>query len=261
MVRVNKEWPEEGDLIVGTIHKVLNYGAFAKLEEYEGKEAFIHISEVSSGWVKNIRDYVRENQKIVARVLRVNPKKGHVDASLKRIREDQRTRRIQQWKIEQKAEKLLEISAKELNKSLDEAYDEVGYLIMEEFGDLYEGFELASDDGESVLLDIDVDEDWARVITDVAKKNISTPEVQITGYVDITSYKSNGVEVIIEALQSIENDNVEVQCVGAPKYRIMVTAQDYPSAEKILRESADKCISIVEENDGEGTFHRELDDN
>ena len=111
MVRMNKEWPEEGDLIVGTVHKVLGYGAFAKLEEYEGKEAFIHISEVSSGWVKNIRDYVRENQKIVARVLRVNPKKGHVDASLKRIREDQRTRRIQQWKIEQKAEKLLEISA------------------------------------------------------------------------------------------------------------------------------------------------------
>ena len=107
---MNKEWPEEGDLIVGTVHKVLNYGAFAKLEEYEGKEAFIHISEVSSGWVKNIRDYVRENQKIVARVLRVNPKKGHVDASLKRIREDQRTRRMQQWKIEQKAEKLLEIT-------------------------------------------------------------------------------------------------------------------------------------------------------
>ncbi|MDO5826331.1 MAG: translation initiation factor IF-2 subunit alpha [Methanosphaera sp.] len=260
MVRVNKEWPEEGDLIVGTIHNVLSYGAFAKLEEYEGKEAFIHISEVSSGWVKNIRDYVRENQKIVARVLRVNPKKGHVDVSLKRIREDQRTRRIQQWKIEQKAEKLLEISAKELDKSLDEAYDEVGYLIMDEFGDLYEGFELASDNGESVLLDIDIDEQWARVLTDVAKKNISTPEVQITGYVDITSYKSNGVEVIKEALQSIENDNVEVQCVGAPKYRIMVTAQDYPTAEKILRESADKCISIVEKNDGEGTFHRELDD-
>jgi translation initiation factor 2 subunit 1 len=197
----------------------------------------------------------------VARVLRVNPKKGHVDASLKRIREDQRTRRIQQWKIEQKAEKLLEISAKELNKSLDEAYDEVGYLIMDEFGDLYEGFELASDDGESVLLDIDIDEQWAKVITEVAKKNISTPEVQITGYVDITSYKSDGVEVIREALQSIENDNVEVQCVGAPKYRIMVTAQDYPTAEKILRESADNCIEIVENNDGEGSFHRELEDN
>ena len=275
MVRMSKEWPEEGDLIVGTVHKVLGYGAFAKLEEYEGKEAFIHISEVSSGWVKNIRDYVRENQKIVARVLRVNPKKGHVDASLKRIREDQRTRRMQQWKIEQKAEKLLEIPAKSINKTLDElkevefvpfnktldeAYDEVGYLIMEEFGDLYEGFELASDDGENVLLDVDVSPEWAKIITEVAKKNISTPEVQITGYVDLTSYKSNGVEIIIEALQSIESDNVEVQCVGSPTYRIMVTTEDYPTAEKILSEAANKCIGIVEENDGEGSFHRELED-
>ena len=69
------------------------------------------------------------------------------------------------------------------------------------------------------------------------------------------------MEIIKEALLAAEDENIEVQCVGAPKYRIMVTAQDYPSAEKILRESADKCISIVEENDGEGTFHRELDDN
>lgn len=260
MVRMSKEWPEEGDLVVGTVQKVLGYGAFAKLEEYEGKEAFIHISEVSSGWVKNIRDYVRENQKIVARVLRVNPKKGHIDASLKRIREDQRTRRMQQWKIEQKAEKLLEISAKSINKTLDEAYDEVGYLIMDEFGDLYEGFELAADEGENVLLDIDIGPEWAKAITDVAKKNISTPEVEITGYVDLISYKSNGVEIIKDALCSIETDNVEVQCVGAPKYRIMVTAEDYPTAEKILSESANKCIGIVEDNDGQGDFHRELEE-
>ena len=71
MVRKSQEWPNEGELIVGTVYKVVNYGAFANLEEYAGKEAFIHISEVSSGWVKNIRDHVRENQKIVARVLRV----------------------------------------------------------------------------------------------------------------------------------------------------------------------------------------------
>ncbi len=260
MVRMNNEWPEEGDLIVGTVHKVLSYGAFAKLEEYEGKEAFIHISEVSSGWVKNIRDYVRENQKIVARVLRVNPKKGHVDASLKRIREDQRTRRMQQWKIEQKAEKLLEISAKSLDKTLDEAYDEVGYLIMDEYGDLYSGFELASDEGIEPLVAINIGNDWAEAITTVAKSNISTPEVQITGYVDLTCYLPNGVEIIKEALESIETDDVEIQCVGAPKYRVIVTAEDYPKAEKILSDSADKCITFVEDNDGEGVFHRELDD-
>jgi len=259
MVRMRKEWPDEGDLVVGTVHKVLGYGAFASLEEYEGKEAFIHISEVSSGWVKNIRDYVRENQKIVARVLRVNPKKGHVDVSLKRIREDQRTRKIQQWKIEQKAEKLLEITAKTIGKDLDAAYEEIGYKILEEFGDLYEAFETAVEEGEEALINHGIDDKWAETITEVAKKNITPPEVQITGYVDLKSYAPNGVEVIKNALSAVEDENVSVQCVGAPRYRLIVKSSDYITAENLMKEAAQKSIEAVLKEGGEGEFQRELE--
>lgn len=259
MVRMKKEWPDEGDLVVGTVHKVVGYGAFASLEEYEGKEAFIHISEVSSGWVKNIRDYVRENQKIVARVLRVNPKKGHVDVSMKRIREDQRTRKIQQWKIEQKAEKLLEIAAKTIEKDLDIAYEEVGYKIIDEFGDLYEAFETSAEEGEEALISRGIDEKWAEAITDVAKKNISPPEVQITGYVDLHSYAPNGVEVIKSALGSVESEEIVVQCVGAPRYRLIVKSSDYITAENIMKKAAESCIEAVIKEGGEGEFQRELE--
>jgi len=259
MVRMKHKWPQEGDLIVATVHKVLNYGAFAKLEEYPGEEAFIHISEVSAGWVKNIRDYVRENQKIVARVLRVNPKKGHVDVSMKRIREDQRTRKIQQWKIEQKAEKLLEFAAKSLGKDLDAAYEEVGYAMMEEFGDLYGAFEISAEEGKDSLIERGMDEKWAIAITEVAQKNISPPEVQITGYVDLTSYASDGVEIIRKALGNINGEEISVQCVGAPRYRLIVTSSDYISAETLLKEAADQAIAAVLEAGGEGEFYRELE--
>nr|WP_319373793.1 translation initiation factor IF-2 subunit alpha [uncultured Methanobacterium sp.] len=259
MVRMKHKWPQEGDLIVATVHKVLNYGAFAKLEEYPGEEAFIHISEVSAGWVKNIRDHVRENQKIVARVLRVNPKKGHVDVSMKRIREDQRTRKIQQWKIEQKAEKLLEFAAKSIDKDLDAAYDEVGYGMMEEFGDLYGAFEISAEEGADSLIERGMDEIWANAITKVAQKNISPPEVQITGYVDLTSYAPDGVGIIRNALTSINKDNIAVQCVGAPRYRLLVKSSDYITAETILKDAADEAIATVLEAGGTGEFHRELE--
>lgn len=259
MVRMKHKWPQEGDLIVATVHKVLNYGAFAKLEEYPGEEAFIHISEVSAGWVKNIRDHVRENQKIVARVLRVNPKKGHVDVSMKRIREDQRTRKIQQWKIEQKAEKLLEFAAKSIDKDLDMAYDEVGYAMMDEFGDLYGAFEISAEEGADSLIERGMDEIWANAITEVAQKNISPPEVQITGYVDLTSYAPDGVDIIRNALTSINKDNIVVQCVGAPRYRLLVKSSDYITAETILKDAADEAIATVLEAGGEGEFHRELE--
>lgn len=259
MVRKSQEWPKEGELIVATVYKVLGYGAFANLEEYEGKEAFIHISEVSSGWVKNIRDHVRENQKIVARVLRVNPRKGHVDASLKRIREDQRTKKIQQWKVEQKAEKFLELVAKSLGKDLDTAYNEVGYKLMNSFGDIYGAFESAAEEGESTLIDEGIDEQWAKTIVDIAKKNITPPEVHITGYVDIQTFDPNGVDIIKKALKAAEGDDIEVQCVGAPRYRITVKSSDYIQAEKDLKAAADRTIKIIEDSNGNGTFLRELE--
>ncbi|MDR2623755.1 MAG: translation initiation factor IF-2 subunit alpha [Methanobrevibacter sp.] len=259
MVRKSHKWPKEGELIVATVYKVLNYGAFAKLEEYPDKEAFIHISEVSAGWVKNIRGHVRENQKVVARVLRVNPKKGHVDCSLKRIREDQRTKKIQQWKIEQKAEKFLELAAKSLDKDLDTAYEEVGYEIMDIFGDIYGAFENSAEEGESVLVDEGINEDWAKAITDIATKNIVPPEVQITGYIDLQTYAPNGVEVIKKALKAIENNDIQVQSVGAPRYRVTVKSPDYIEAEKSLKDSTQKAIKLIEKSKGRGEFLRELE--
>ena len=46
------EYPEEGELVVGTVTSIRNFGAFVTLDEYNGREAFIHLSEVATGWVK-----------------------------------------------------------------------------------------------------------------------------------------------------------------------------------------------------------------
>jgi len=183
---------------------------------------------------------------------------------LKRIREDQRTKKIQHWKIEQKAEKFLELSAKSLDKSLDEAYDEVGYELMEIFGDVYGAFETASDEGAESLTEEGISQEWADAITEVAIKNITPPEVHISGYVDIETFVPDGVDVIISALKAAEDngddeEEIKVQCVGAPRYRITVKSTDYILAEKALKSAADRCIAVVEESDGNGSFLRELD--
>src|SRR5512137_1950856 len=109
------DWPEEGELVVCTVANVKNFGAFVTLDEYENKEGFIHIAEVATGWIKYIRDYVREGQKLVCKVLRVDESKGHVDLSFKAVNEHKRREKIQEWKNEQKGDKLFSIVAQRLN--------------------------------------------------------------------------------------------------------------------------------------------------
>src|SRR5574342_422316 len=140
MVRLT-EFPEEGELVVGTIREVKPFGAFASLDEFTGKEGFIHIAEVASGWVKYIRDHVREGQKVVCKVTKVDTSKGHIDLSLKQVNEHQRRDKIQAWKNEQRADKLLGIVATRAGMTFDDAVKLFVADLVATFGSLYAAFE------------------------------------------------------------------------------------------------------------------------
>lgn len=261
MVKKKDPYPTEGDLVISTITKVSGHGAFAKLDEYEDKDGFIHISEVASIWVKNIRDYVREGQKAVAKVLSVDRARGHIDLSVRRVGETQRTNKTQEWKREQKAEKLLERAAKEVGKSLDEAYKEVGFALEEKYGEVYSGLEDVLIEGKNALNDIpDI---WTSAIEKVAKENIVLPTVEIEGFVELQIKSGDGIlkikEALIEALKVPTEQGVEldISYLSPPRYRVHVTAPDYKSAEEAMKQSADKAITYITDKGGEGRFIRD----
>src|SRR5271157_5580553 len=106
MAERKPDWPEAGDLVIATIETVTDYGAYAKLDEYD-QRGLLHVSEISSSWIRNIRDFVREGQKIVLKVLRIDTEKGHIDLSLRRVTKRERIEKIMFWKKERKAEALL----------------------------------------------------------------------------------------------------------------------------------------------------------
>src|SRR4030043_2027055 len=113
------EWPEFGDLVIASIESVMDYGAYANLDEYN-KRGFLHISEISSTRIRNVRDFVRERQKMVLKVLRVDLEKGHIDLSLRRVTKRERIEKIFLWKKERKAEALLRGVAEKVGLTNDE---------------------------------------------------------------------------------------------------------------------------------------------
>jgi translation initiation factor 2 subunit 1 len=245
---------------VGSVVKVENFGAFVSLEEYPGKEGFIHVAEVAPGWVKYIRDYVRENQKVVTKVLSVHTKKGHIDLSLKQVNEHQRREKIQQWKNEQRAEKLFELIAERSGISADKAWEDFGNRLIEVFGTLYGALEETSLNPD-VLAEEGFEGPWTEHFVQVAQDSIVAPTVEIRGYFKLGSSAPDGVVIIREALMKaslVDNDEVEinVQYLGAPRYGVSVKALNYKDAEEELRKAQDRVIGYITEREGEGSFHR-----
>jgi translation initiation factor 2 subunit 1 len=255
-------WPDTGELVVGKIDEIEDFGVFVDLEEYQDQRGLIHISEVASGWIKNVRDYVREGQIVVCKVLDVDESSQQIDLSLKDVNDHQRSEKIQQWKNEQKADNWMALALGD--DAADETYTAIANELIGAHSSLYDGFKQAAIHGDEALESTDLSEDERESIVETARENVSVPYVNVTGYVDLENPSPTGVDGIREALQAAEGNGevpdeveLEVSYVGAPEYRISVRAPNYKTAEAQLEASAERAVAAIHDHDGAGEFHRE----
>ncbi len=252
------EWPLEDELVVCTVKRVLDYGAFVTLDEYQDKEGFIHIAEIASGWVKYIGNHIREKAKVVTKVLRVDPRREHIDLSLKRVNDHQKRAKIQEWRRNTKMLKLFELLSKRIEKELKLCYREFGFSLMEKYGSLYNSFEAVSINN-NVLEEDGFQGDWVEHFVDIARTNITPPYVSISEKIYLFSPAPNGVEHVKEAIGSViknSEENVKITYVGAPEYRISVIARDYKNAESVMANTAGDVIDKITSTGGYGSFDR-----
>jgi translation initiation factor 2 subunit 1 len=261
MAERKPQWPEVGDLVIATIENVTTYGAYAKLDEYD-KQGLLHVSEISSSWIRNIRDFVREGQKAVLKVIRVDSEKGHIDLSLRRVTKRARIEKIRQWKQDRKAEALLRGVAEKLGLSDEEVYEKAGALLEDKYG-LYEGFEKVAKDGAEVLTSMGVPENIAKVFAEVAEERIRVKMVKVKGTVEIRCTTPNGVKVIQDSFlkakkaEKPKGTDVRFYVIAAPKYSLEVSAENYKRAEEILQKVSQGVVSNIVKAGGQGTFRRE----
>lgn len=255
------EYPEIGDLVIATIETVTDYGAYARLDEYN-KRGLLHVSEISSSWIRNIRDFVREGQKTVLKVLRVDEEKGHIDLSLRRVNKRERIEKVMSWKKERKAEALLKEVAEKVGFPVEEVYAKAGSLIDEQYT-LYDGFEKAAIEGSEALTEIGVPENLAKTFTQVAKDRINVKRVKVKGTLEIRCLKPNGVKIIRDAflnaekIEKPEDVDVRFYVMAAPKYSVEVLASNYKRAEDVFQKVSQAVVSNVTKSGGTGSFKRE----
>lgn len=72
-----------GEIVTGCVTGIEKYGVFINLDEYYS--GLIHISEISSSFVRNINDYVKIGETIKVKVLEEDEKKHQVKLSIKDI--------------------------------------------------------------------------------------------------------------------------------------------------------------------------------
>lgn len=243
-----KGLPEDEELVLCTVTKISPHSVFASFDEYSLGDGLIHISEISPGRVKNIRDFVKEGKKLVCKVLRVDRQQNHVDLSLRRVNLGQRKKKLEEVQFDEKAEKVLEGLGKKLKIPIEEMYKKIGLGLIEKYGSLSVAFQELVDD-KTTWKEISAPAELKAELISIVREKIKPPEVNVSGVATLVSLKSDGVEVIkkvlggADAIAKKQKLRLEVTYVGAPRYRLIVYSRDFKSAEKCMDEISTYVIS------------------
>ncbi|MCS7109376.1 MAG: translation initiation factor IF-2 subunit alpha [Candidatus Micrarchaeota archaeon] len=253
-----KNVPELDELVVVTVTKIFPYGAFCKLEDYD-MDAFLHVSEVSSGWVKNIRNFLKEGQRLVVRVHRVIPEKNMVDVSLKRVTEAEQQRKLEQIKRDKRTIKLLEVAKERIASSGKEtklSVEQVKSILDSNFDDAFTAFEKAVTEGENALKKTKLPAEWIEAIVEIAKENIKKQVKVIKGKLFLRCTKEGGINVIKKLLDAPSDSGISVHYLGAPYYQIVVQDDDFKKCEKKLKQFIENMTKSASKEECEIKFER-----
>jgi len=236
------DFPEVGELVVATCTKITTHGGYFSIENYEvlGETAgFVHISELSRTWVRNIRKHIREGQKTVCRVMRVTVQRQEVDLSIRRVSDSQKRETLQLHKQELRARGIIKAIGERLNLNIDETTTKIIEPLESKYGNLFSVLEMARDEGESVITSVGLSKEIAEEIVSTATKELERASVSLSGKAKISSYDPEGVDIIKEAFEVASDAtlkkkaiDVSVHVISAPEYKIVIDADDWKNAEK-----------------------------
>lgn len=254
---VTPQYPEVGDLVVASVTRVVDYGAYVKLDEYDGVEGLIHISEIASTYVRNIRVHVREGQKLVLKVLRVSTQRAQVDLSLRRVTGREKSEKMLEWKKVKKADSILKGAAEKLQVG-EEEVSKVRSVIYDKFDNPFDAFEEAADEGEEVFTKLGISEEWSKALTEVARSKIRLEKAKVTGTVELTCTKTEGVEAIRQALRGAKKvkksrgTTIKVYTIGSPRYRFEVRSKEITDAQATLNLAVEEALNEIKGLGGQG---------
>ena len=286
MVRKKNPMPEPGELVLCTVVEVSPTHVYLILDDYRGYGvgrdginrdgfnvhpsiknnaiAYMHVSEVANFWIKQIRDFIREGQKQVLKVLKLD--KGMVWVSKRRVSGQEQKKKLSESKRSNKAEGLLTLLADRLKVERDAVYEKIGFVLDDAYGgDLWSAFEDIKEQGLVAVADLkfEIDEAWLKELHKIVEQNVDIPVVNITGEFELVSYEPNGVEIVKEALAAGESalaqkdptTSLSFQVLSPPRYRMEIVAPDYLTAEALLKKVEAKVLKVIKKG-GTGTFTR-----
>ncbi len=221
-----------GEIILVNVTKIMPHGAYCELVEYKA-DAYLPISEVASGWIKNIHEFIKEGQRDVAKVVFVDPNRKALDVSLKKVTSKEKKDKINDYNLEKRAEKFFTQAVQAAHK--ESKIEEIKSKAAQTAPTYSELLDLTA---EGKLPEKALDADVLKAFEEIVAKNVKPKEYEVGYSLELRAVNKKGsISTIKKAFSEIEALGVDVLYEGAPHYKLSAKGPSYPAVEGQIKKA------------------------
>jgi translation initiation factor 2 alpha subunit (eIF-2alpha) len=211
------------DIVLCTVKSIEGTSVFLDIDNY-GTGSMI-MSEVAAGRIRNIREYVIPNKKVVCKVLSID--KDNIQLSLRRVTGKEREQALENYKKERNLISIFKTFLKNPEEKIKEIKEESNIL------DFIEEARKNKKTLEKFFTKSEVE----KLIPLLEEKE--TKEKEVKKIFSLKSLSSNGIDKIKSILIQ-ESKKAEIKYLGSSQFSIKVKGIDFKEANNSINAILDK---------------------
>lgn len=209
-----QEQLQEGQIILCTVDKIMGTTVFVKIEG--NGEGTLTTSEIAPGRIRNLREYVIPNKKIICKILSIKGDRIHL--SLRRVKQNEKKQLLETISKEKSYKTILKIVSgkEESEKIIDNILKD--YALLEFFEEIKQNPKLA----EKYL----TKEESEKIIKILESKK--EKEKEIKKIIKLSSKSSDGINIVKGIInEACKNSKCNVNYLAAGKYSFGILGNDF----------------------------------
>ncbi|ODN72724.1 hypothetical protein L202_08162 [Cryptococcus amylolentus CBS 6039] len=253
------KYPEVDQLVMVQVQSIEDMGAYVKLLEYDNIEGMILLSELSRRRIRSVQKLIRVGRNEVVVVMRVDPDKGYIDLSKRRVSAEEVVKCEEQYEKGKAVDSIVTQVAKKGGVTPESLYEKIAWPLHRQYGHAYEAFKLSISEPDVVFGPLGLDDETLTDLRAGIARRLTPKPVKVRADIEVKCFSYAGIDAIKRALTAGEAVStaevpIKVRLVAPPLYVMSTTSTDKNGAIELMEKAVDVISESIKADKGDITI-------
>ncbi|XP_953924.1 eukaryotic translation initiation factor 2 alpha subunit, putative [Theileria annulata] len=241
-----QKYPEPEDLVMVKVNRIEAQGVYVSLLEYDDREGLILLNELSKRRYRSINKLVKIGRHEVVLVLRVDPLKGYIDLSKRRVTPEDIIKCEERFSKSKKVHQTVRHIAQKHGISVEELNRECIWPLYKSYPHALDALKEAAANKDNVFKNISISQEVIDSLLQDIQLRLVPQALKLKCSIDVWCFGPEGINAVKMSLGKAKllDPQISIRLIAPPQYEILTSCFDKEAGLALMNQT----LEVIEKN-------------